>query len=129
MDKIHRVSELEQRINNRHPILCSIVTGIISAIIVSFLNWMWIKAKIEIQKSIKNNKTVEYRISNVGILPATTIYSVISPDSVIVDDSQSKGYIIYDEKTKQLKIDGLPQNKEITFSVIGSDVVDLKSIK
>ncbi len=129
MDKLHQVSRLEQRINSRHPILCSILTGIVSALIVSLFNWMWIRAKIEIQKSIKSNKTVEYRISNVGILPATTTYSVISPDSVVVDDSQSKGYIIYDEKTKQLKIDGLPQNKEITFNVIGSDVVDLKSVK
>lgn len=99
-----KLSKWECEHYQKHPLLSQVVTRTISALLVAGILWTLAKANPVITGERISNEEGRLTITNKGLLPLNTRYSVASDDTSIILPKEQAHVNIYPGPAKNIKI-------------------------
>jgi hypothetical protein len=126
------LNNLECHCNKKHPLLSQFFLNLFVGVLLIKIG-LWVAGPKPKGNAIPTSlSSSEVTISNTGILPATTGFTISSPNSAISiqDVKEGKDYITVEpttnEKVQYLSITNLPMGKTIKLNIEGSGSVKVK---
>ncbi len=131
-----KLGESECNFNKKHPLLSQLGINIIAGIILIYFG-MWAvqpKPKTETKYS-PNGREAELIFSNDGLLPAYSVYNIVSGPNVVLQEPKiiSGGDYLETERLSSnsyvLKVNDLPQNQKAILNVVTADTATLGNLE
>lgn len=129
---LDKLSKFDCDCNKKYPLLSQFGINIIVGILLIWIGMNWVKPnpKSEIQYS-PNEREAKLIFSNDGLLPADSVYNMVSGPTVVLQEPKiiSGEEYLKTEKISPnsyiLKVKDLPQNQKVIVGVATADTVRL----
>lgn len=127
-----KLSKLDCDYSKKYPLISQFVVKIIAGIILIYFGMFMVqpKPKSEVRYS-PNEREAKLIFSNDGLLPADSVYNIVSGPTVVLQEPKiiAGGDYLKTEKLSSnsyiLKVKDLPQNQKVVVDVATADTMTL----